>query len=67
MPPDKLVRFTLADWPSTSDHLAFDDWRAARLAFQAEHGWPGGFVEMLQGSMVERRIFFFGDSPAIRH
>ena len=66
MPPEKLARFTLADWPSASDHLAFADWRAARSAFEAVHGWPGGFVEMLQGIMVERRIFFFGDPPAIR-
>jgi hypothetical protein len=66
MPPDELVRFNLSDWPSKDGHLAFADWRAARLAFEAVHGWPAGFVEMLQGIMVERRIFVFADPSAIR-
>lgn len=40
------------------------DWCAARKAYYAEHGWPGGFVVMLQQHVAVARQLYPADSDA---
>lgn len=61
-PPALLLRFKLEDWPAEDKHEAFQQWREARRVFYDVHGWPGGFVDLLQQGYQERQRVFYGDS-----
>jgi hypothetical protein len=63
LPPAMLVRFDREQWPGDNLNASFDLWRVARAAFEEVHGWPGGFVEMLQQNYQERRRVFFPGMP----
>ncbi len=51
-----------ADEDAVFDVLAV--WCAARKAYYAEHGWPGGFVVMLQQHVAVARQLYPADSDA---
>jgi len=51
-----------ADEDAGVDVLAV--WCAARKAYYAEHGWPGGFVLMLQQHVAVARQLYPADSDA---
>lgn len=63
-PPAHLRVFNprSADEDAVFDVLAV--WCAARKAYYAEHGWPGGFVVMLQQHVAVARHLYPADSDA---
>jgi len=54
-PPEILTRFVAAEWPAGKGRAALREWRAARHAFFEVHGWPGGFVALLQEQLAEEK------------
>jgi len=63
-PPAHLRVFNScgADADAVFDVLAV--WCAARKAYYAEHGWPGGFLVMLQQHVAVARQLYPADSDA---
>jgi hypothetical protein len=49
--PAELATFKAAEWPgrTVADKVAV--WKAARLAYHDEHGWPGGALEAMTGAL----------------
>lgn len=59
---DQGVPAVLLEWPTLAGYQA---WRAARMAWAAEHGWPGGPVELVAGQRRARRALL-GQPVVIR-
>ena len=55
--PAKLATFTASDWPGATAAAKVAAWKAARLAYCQEWGWPGGPLEALLGALdVQYRL-----------
>lgn len=52
--PERLRTYTPQDWPGDETH-ADPCWVAAREAWHAEHGWPGGEVGW-EGAQIDAAI-----------
>lgn len=50
--PERLAWFTPADWPGAGWDAKFAAWKAAQEAHAAEHGWPGGPLDMFYRRML---------------
>jgi hypothetical protein len=49
--PAHLATFTASQWPGGSVADKCAHWKAARLAYSDEHGWPGGPLEAMAGAL----------------
>ncbi len=59
--PERLARFVASEWPGACPHEALDAWRAACLAWVADHpdslpfGQYGGWLDVLREARRYRR------------
>jgi hypothetical protein len=49
--PAELATFTASQWPGRIVAEQVAQWKAARLAYSDEHGWPGGALEAMRGAL----------------
>jgi hypothetical protein len=47
--PAQLAEFTSADWPGGTVEQRVALWKAARVAWHDENGWPGGPLDLFRG------------------